>query len=146
MHAPPDGDITALPGVPSGLLWRAPAAWDDGRVSQHPNHLVERMRAFQSSIFAEMTGLATSTGSINLGQGYPDYDGPQAVLEAAVAAIRAGHNQYPPSVGILPFRQAIAAHEKRFYDLDYDPVGEIVATTGATEGLAAALQIGRAHV
>jgi N-succinyldiaminopimelate aminotransferase len=108
-------------------------------VSQQPNHLVERMREFETSIFAEMTGLAMSTGSINLGQGFPDYDGPQAVLDAAAEAIRGGHNQYPPSVGILPLREAIAAHEKKYYDLDYDPSSEIVVTTGATEGLAAAL-------
>jgi N-succinyldiaminopimelate aminotransferase len=107
-------------------------------VSQ-PNHLVERMREFQDSIFAEMTGLALSTGSLNLGQGFPDYDGPKDVLDAAIDAIRSGHNQYPPSSGIPALRQAISAHEKAYYGLDYDPDSEIVATTGATEGLAAGL-------
>jgi N-succinyldiaminopimelate aminotransferase len=108
-------------------------------VGQPHNHLVERMREFEDSVFAEMTGLAISTGSLNLGQGFPDYDGPQEVLDAAVEAIRGGHNQYPPSIGILSLRQAISAHEKTYYGLGYDPDGEIVATTGATEGLAAAL-------
>jgi N-succinyldiaminopimelate aminotransferase len=97
------------------------------------------MHEFQDSIFAEMTGLAISTGSLNLGQGFPDYDGPQEILDAAIEAIRSGHNQYPPSSGIPALRQAISAHEKTYYGLDYDPDGEIIATTGATEGLAAAL-------
>jgi N-succinyldiaminopimelate aminotransferase len=63
-------------------------------------YLVERLQGFGTTIFAEMSELASRTGAINLGQGFPDADGPDAVLEAAVAAMRAGHNQYPPSLGV----------------------------------------------
>ena len=71
--------------------------------------VVERMRGFGSTIFGEMSALAVATGSINLGQGFPDTDGPTSVLDAAVDAIRAGHNQYPPAIGIPELRHAIAA-------------------------------------
>jgi len=104
---------------------------------QHP--LVERMASFGTTIFAEMTALAQETGAINLGQGFPDTDGPPEVLEAAIAAIRAGHNQYPPGPGIPELRNAIAAHQKRWYGIDLDPDGEVLVTTGATEAIAAAL-------
>ena len=91
----------------------------------------------RSTIFAEMSELATRTGAINLGQGFPDYDGPREVLEAARAAISAGANQYPPSTGIPALRQAIAQHQKRFYGLEFDPDREVLVTAGATEALAA---------
>ena len=74
-------------------------------------YLVERMQGFGTTIFAEMSALAVATGSINLGQGFPDEDGPYEVLDAAVAAIRGGLNQYPPGIGIPELRPAIAAHQ-----------------------------------
>jgi N-succinyldiaminopimelate aminotransferase len=101
--------------------------------------LVERMRGFGTTIFARMSALAEATGSINLGQGFPDTDGPPELLDAAVAAIRGGANQYPPGPGIAPLRQAIAAHQQRFYGLAYDPDAEVLVTAGATEAIAAAI-------
>jgi N-succinyldiaminopimelate aminotransferase len=86
-----------------------------------------------------MSALAAATGSINLGQGFPDTDGPDAVKHAAVAAIEAGHNQYPPGPGVPELRRAIAAHQDRFYALTYDPDTEVLVTAGATEALAAAI-------
>ncbi len=102
-------------------------------------HLVERMREFGITVFAEMSALADRTGAINLGQGFPDSDGPHEVLEAAVAAIRAGHNQYPPGRGILPLRRAVADHQRRFYDIEIDPEAEVLITAGASEAIAAAM-------
>lgn len=101
--------------------------------------LVERMRRYGTTIFAEMSALAVATNSINLGQGFPDSDGPQQVLDAAMDAIRAGHNQYPPGRGVPELRRAIAAHQARHYGLRYDPETEIVVTAGATEALAATI-------
>jgi len=91
------------------------------------------------TIFEEMTTLALSTGAINLGQGFPDEDGPVEIKEAAQAAIAAGANQYAPGKGILPLREAISVHQQRFYGLAPDPQTEIIVTTGATEAIAAAL-------
>ncbi len=91
------------------------------------------------TIFEEITTLALQTGAINLGQGFPDEDGPQSIKEAAEAAIAAGANQYAPGKGILELRSAIAEHQKRFYGLTPDPETEVVVTTGATEAIAAAL-------
>jgi len=91
------------------------------------------------TIFEEMTTLALSTGAINLGQGFPDEDGPVEIKEAAQAAIAAGANQYAPGKGILPLREAIAVHQERFYGLTPDPQTEIIVTTGATEAIAASL-------
>jgi N-succinyldiaminopimelate aminotransferase len=101
--------------------------------------LVDRLQGFGTTIFAEMSALALRTGAVNLGQGFPDTDGPAEVSEAAVAAIRAGHNQYPPGPGIPELRTAVAEHQRRFYGLDFDPDGEILVTAGATEALAAAM-------
>jgi len=97
------------------------------------------MREFGTTIFAEMTALAVQTGSINLGQGFPDTDGPSSLLEAAVRAIRDGHNQYPPGIGVPALRHAISAHQQRHYALTYDPDTEVLVTTGATEAIAAAI-------
>ncbi|MEV5889388.1 pyridoxal phosphate-dependent aminotransferase [Nonomuraea fuscirosea] len=99
--------------------------------------LVTRMRAFGTTIFAEMSALAVQTGSINLGQGFPDTDGPAAMLDRAVQAIGAGANQYPPGPGVLELRQAVSEHRTAHYGLSYDPVGEILVTVGATEAVAA---------
>jgi N-succinyldiaminopimelate aminotransferase len=101
--------------------------------------LATRLAGLGTTIFAEMSALALSTGSVNLGQGFPDTDGPAVVADAAVAAIRAGHNQYPPGSGIPDLRLAIAEHQQRFYGLSVDPDTEVVVTTGATEAVAAAL-------
>ena len=98
-----------------------------------------RLAGLGTTIFAEMSALAVETGSVNLGQGFPDTDGPAEVADAAVAAIRAGLNQYPPGPGVPELRTAISAHQKRFYGVDVDPGTEVVVTTGATEGVAAAL-------
>jgi N-succinyldiaminopimelate aminotransferase len=93
-----------------------------------------------TTIFAEMSALALETGSINLGQGFPDTDGPLEVATAAAEAVLGGRgNQYPPGPGIPELRQAIAAHQKRFYELDLDPDTEVLVTAGATEAIAAAL-------
>src|SRR4051794_20785949 len=99
----------------------------------------ERLTGLGTMIFAEMSALALTTGSVNLGQGFPDRDGPDSVLEDAIAAIQAGANQYPPARGIPALRQAIADHQKRFYNLAYDPDTQVLVTTGATEAVAAAL-------
>ncbi|MEV4264970.1 pyridoxal phosphate-dependent aminotransferase [Kribbella sp. NPDC049584] len=99
----------------------------------------ERLDGLGTTIFAEMSALAVATGSVNLGQGFPDRDGPDSLLEDAIAAIRAGANQYPPARGVPALRQAIADHQKRFYDLAYDPDTQVLVTTGATEAVAAAL-------
>jgi N-succinyldiaminopimelate aminotransferase len=101
--------------------------------------LVERMRGFGTTIFAEMSALAVATGSVNLGQGFPDTDGPPEILEAAATALRTGHNQYPPGPGVPELRQAISAHQLRRYGLEYDPDAEVLVTAGATEAIAAAL-------
>jgi N-succinyldiaminopimelate aminotransferase len=95
---------------------------------------------FGTTIFAEMSALALKTGSINLGQGFPDTDGPAEIAEAAVRAIREGKgNQYPPGPGVPELRTAIAEHQQRFYGLPYDPDTEVLVTAGATEAIAAAM-------
>ncbi|WP_432908384.1 pyridoxal phosphate-dependent aminotransferase [Micromonospora matsumotoense] len=101
--------------------------------------LVARMRAFGTTVFAEMSALAVRTGAVNLGQGFPDTDGPPEMLAAAAEALRSGHNQYPPGPGIPALRAAVAAHQRRFWALDYDPADEIVVTAGATEAVAASI-------
>lgn len=97
------------------------------------------MRPFGTTIFAEMSALAVRTGSVNLGQGFPDTDGPAAMLDAAAAAIHSGRNQYPPGPGVPELRTAVSAHQKAFWGLDYDPDGEIIVTAGATEAIAASI-------
>ncbi|MHA6624045.1 pyridoxal phosphate-dependent aminotransferase [Pseudonocardia sichuanensis] len=100
--------------------------------------LVERMRAHSSTIFAEMSALALRTGAINLGQGFPDTDGPASLLSDAAANIQGGINQYPPGIGIPELRAAVAEHQRRFYGLDVDP-DTVLVTTGATEAIASAV-------
>ncbi|MBF9068345.1 pyridoxal phosphate-dependent aminotransferase [Streptacidiphilus fuscans] len=102
--------------------------------------LNRRLAGMGTTIFAEMSALATATGSINLGQGFPDTDGPEEVREAAVRALREGRgNQYPPGPGVPELRQAIVEHQQRFYGLGYDPDTEVLVTAGATEAIAASL-------
>ncbi len=102
--------------------------------------LNRKLAAFGTTIFAEMSALATATGAINLGLGFPDTDGPAEIAEAAARAIRDGRgNQYPPGPGIPELRQAIADHQRRFYDLSFDPDTEVLVTAGATEAIAATM-------
>ncbi|QGN46863.1 pyridoxal phosphate-dependent aminotransferase [Micromonospora sp. WMMC415] len=105
----------------------------------HVDPLVARMRPFGTTIFAEMSALAVRTGAVNLGQGFPDADGPPEMLAAAAEALRTGQNQYPPGPGTPALRAAVAAHQRCFWGLEYDPDGEIVVTAGATEAIAAAI-------
>ncbi|WP_410621725.1 pyridoxal phosphate-dependent aminotransferase [Amycolatopsis sp. cmx-8-4] len=100
--------------------------------------LVPRLRPFTSTIFAEMTALAVKHDAVNLGQGFPDTDGPAGMLDAAKNALFGGANQYPPGPGRPELRAAIARHRLR-YGTEYDPDTEILVTTGATEAIAAAL-------
>jgi N-succinyldiaminopimelate aminotransferase len=95
-----------------------------------------RLAGFGTTIFTEMSALAERTGAINLGQGFPDEDGPREVLDAAADAMRAGHNQYAPLAGVPALREAIAAHQRRFYGLEIE---DVQITFGATEAISAAL-------
>ncbi|HSP27531.1 MAG TPA: aminotransferase class I/II-fold pyridoxal phosphate-dependent enzyme, partial [Ilumatobacteraceae bacterium] len=101
--------------------------------------LTSKLAGFGTTIFAEMSALAVATGAVNLGQGFPDTDGPSEVLDAAVSAIRSGVNQYPPGPGMPELRRAIAEHQQRWYGIELDPDSEVVVTAGATEALAGAL-------
>lgn len=109
---------------------------DDG--DAHPA-LAKRLRPFTTTIFATMSELATATNSVNLGQGFPDTDGPAELAEIAAEAILHGDNQYPPSAGIPELRRAVAAHQRTWYGLDLDPEAEVLVTVGATEAIAATL-------
>lgn len=110
-----------------------------GSVVAPTDVISSRLAGFGTTIFAEMSALAVETGAINLGQGFPDTDGPREVLDAAIESINGGLNQYPPLPGMPVLREAIAAHQQRFYDIELDPATEIVVTAGATEALAGAL-------
>ncbi|MGJ9412711.1 pyridoxal phosphate-dependent aminotransferase [Aeromicrobium sp. CF4.19] len=99
----------------------------------------ERLAGLGTTIFARMSALALETGAVNLGQGFPDTDGPDAVIESAVRALRGGRNQYAPGSGVPELRQAVADHQRRFYGIELDPDSEVAVTTGATEAIAAAL-------
>lgn len=98
-----------------------------------------RLAHIPPTIFSEMSALAVRTGAINLGQGFPDVDGPESVVAAAAEAMRSGANQYAPGIGVPALRQAIARHQQRHYGIDLDPDREVVVTTGCTEAVAAAL-------
>jgi N-succinyldiaminopimelate aminotransferase len=102
-------------------------------------HLTARLQGFGTTVFAEMSALAVTTGSVNLGQGFPDYPGPPEVLEVARAAIGTAADQYPPGPGIPELRRAIASHRGRFAGPSYDPDTEVLVTAGATEALSGAL-------
>ncbi len=111
-------------------------AW---RRAAHGAMLLGADGTLNPTIFAEMSALALSTGAINLGQGFPDEDGPVEVLDAARDAISNGVNQYPPGLGFPVLREAISAHQNRFYGLTPDPETEVIVTAGATEALAATI-------
>ncbi len=102
-------------------------------------YLASRLQGLGTTIFAEMSALAAATGSVNLGQGFPDTDGPEAVSEAAVRAIREGRNQYPPGGGEPELRRAVAEHRMRFYGQSFDPGTEVLVTAGATEAVTASI-------
>jgi len=102
--------------------------------------LTSALAGMGTTIFAEMSALAVETGAVNLGQGFPDTDGPIEIAQAAADAVLSGRgNQYPPGPGIPELRSAISSHQKRFYGLDVDPETEVLVTAGATEAIAAAL-------
>jgi N-succinyldiaminopimelate aminotransferase len=104
------------------------------------NHgLVPRLQPLRSTIFTEMTALAVRTGAVNLGQGFPDTDGPAGMLEIARSAIASGHNQYPPGAGIPELRRAVAEQRAACYGLLHDPDTDVLVTVGATEAISAAL-------
>jgi N-succinyldiaminopimelate aminotransferase len=100
---------------------------------------VSRLQPYATTIFAEMSALAARIGAVNLGQGFPDEDGPTAMLDAARAAIAVGVNQYPPGLGVPALREAIARQRSRHFGIDYDPETEVLVTVGATEAIAAAV-------
>ena len=102
--------------------------------------LNRRLDGLGNTIFGVMSARAVATNSINLGQGFPDVDGPPLVAKAAADAVLAGQgNQYPPATGVPELRQAVAGHQRRCYGLDYDPDSEVLITAGATEAIAAAV-------
>ena len=113
-----------------------PGAW---RRTAMGAGLLDATGAAQPTVFAEMSALAARTGAINLGQGFPDEDGPIEVLNAAHEAIDSGWNQYPPGIGVPELREAIAEHQARWYGISVDPATEVLVTAGATEAIAAAI-------
>jgi N-succinyldiaminopimelate aminotransferase len=121
-----------LPTAAAGVRRR----WRD--VARAAN-LLDASGAVAPTVFATMSALAMRTGAINLGQGFPDTDGPASLLEDAVTALRGGANQYPPGRGVPELRRAVADHQRRFYGLDVDPDSQVLVTAGATEALAATL-------
>ncbi|MGZ4445595.1 MAG: pyridoxal phosphate-dependent aminotransferase [Nocardioides sp.] len=101
--------------------------------------VASRLQGIPPTIFSQMSALALRTGAVNLGQGFPDVDGPPDVIARAVAALESGQNQYAPGLGVPALRQAVARHQRRHYGIELDPDTEVVVTTGCTEGIAAAL-------
>lgn len=108
--------------------------------SRRQPFLASRLQGFGTTIFTEMTLHAQKYDALNLGQGFPDFDGPDEIKQAAIEAIRGDFNQYARMTGLPALNQAVAAHQKRFYQLDVDPESEVLVTHGATEGIFAALQ------
>lgn len=126
-------------GHPGSVAHRGPRRATAGpRPGYRAGVLVQRMRPHTSTIFAEMSALALRTGAVNLGQGFPDTDGPPSLLADAAANITGGVNQYPPGVGVAQLRSAVARHQWRFHGLAVDP-DDVLVTTGATEAIAAAV-------
>ena len=101
--------------------------------------IAKRLQPFGTTIFSEMTALALQHGAVNLSQGFPDFEGPPEVVDAAIEALRSGHNQYPRSMGVPRLVQAISKHQADQYGLDYDPMLEVVVFSGATEAIASSL-------
>ncbi len=101
--------------------------------------MAKRLQGIPETIFTQMSALAVSTGALNLGQGFPDRDGPASVVEAAVTALRQGRNQYAPGPGVPELRRAIATHQAVHYGIELDPSSQVIVTTGATEGISAAI-------
>jgi len=99
----------------------------------------QRIASLKPSIFSVISELAARAGAVNLGQGFPDFDGPEALKEVVREALGSGRNQYAPSTGVKELREAVAAHQERFYGLKLDPDREVVVTCGATEALYAAV-------
>ena len=124
------------PPAPPGAGPAARGRWRD--VARAAN-LLDGAGTVAPTVFATMSALATRTGAINLGQGFPDTDGPASLLQDAADALLGGVNQYPPGRGIPQLRHAIADHQQRFYGLDVDPDTQVLVTAGATEALAATL-------
>jgi N-succinyldiaminopimelate aminotransferase len=130
--------MTTVEPTPSAVRRPVPIPGPWQEVARQSN-LLAADGTLGSTIFAEMSALAVRTGAINLGQGFPDTDGPTEVLGAAVSAIQGGANQYPPGRGVPVLRLAIAEHQRRFYDLVVDPDTEVLVTAGATEAIAATI-------
>jgi N-succinyldiaminopimelate aminotransferase len=101
--------------------------------------IAARLRPFGTTIFTEMSALAARTGAINLGQGFPDTDGPAEIVDAVTAAMRTGANQYAPLPGVPELCSAIAEHQRRRYGLEVDPAAGVQVTFGATEAIAATM-------
>ncbi|MBW3605966.1 MAG: aminotransferase, partial [Actinobacteria bacterium] len=99
-------------------------------------HLISRLQGLGTTIFTEMTALAVAHDAVNLGQGYPDVEGPAEIRDAAIAAMRAGHNQYAPGTGVPALRQAIVAHQRRSNDHAIDAENDDTLTAGATDAKA----------
>ncbi|WP_432523355.1 pyridoxal phosphate-dependent aminotransferase [Kineococcus sp. SYSU DK006] len=137
-----DRGASPAPGTPSPAPSPAPApasAPGSAPAARWSPPVVRRMRRFGPTVFAEMSALALRTGAVNLGQGFPDADGPASLLDDAVAAIRSGANQYPPGTGVGALLEAVAAHQERFYGLHLDPGTQVLVTAGATEAIAASV-------
>src|SRR6516165_150936 len=113
-----------------------------GPISSRPMRpaLSSRLAGFGTTIFTEMTRRAEECGAINLAQGFPDFDGPEFVKDAAIAAIRAGRGQYARMSGLPEVHRALAAKYRRDWGLDFAPDTEIVVTSGATEAIFATIQ------
>lgn len=120
-------------------MMRRELTWPYHQAMARLPHLASRLQGFGTTIFAEMSALAAETGAVNLGQGFPDTDGPREVIDTAVEALRSGQNQYPPLPGIADLRTAIAEHQARFWNVTVDPDTEVLVTAGATEALAASM-------
>jgi N-succinyldiaminopimelate aminotransferase len=128
-----DVSATAIHADRSSIATDGHAAVHRRSMSRSP--MAGRVEPFGTTVFAEMSALAREHGAVNLGQGFPDFDGPAVVREAAAAAIMEGRNQYAISHGELPLRQAIAEHAERFYRQRVDPDREVTVTAGATEAI-----------
>ncbi len=109
------------------------------RPPAHLPRLARRLWSVPPTIFTTMSALAERTRAVNLGQGFPDRDGPASVVEAAVQAMRAGRNQYAPGPGVPELREAVARHQRERYGIDLDPASQVIISAGATEGIAAAV-------